>query len=295
MKTTLYFVIVILLASCVKSPPESLKADHEQSEDYQRWVMELYDSRPLELAKTLEQAEMPEICFSAKDIKICKKCMNTNQGYFARNGNFCISHYDYTNNEAEVTGLTDRLITQTDLDFVMNHICQRSYSVNKDLPANALDLVPAVNPFINEACATTWDNLTAVVGNGNPNYFLNWPEWTADPNDVNDKSRYTFFWEVKTPSDWPEADSLPYTLLEIGWYLLPISDYGNTGLVCMGLQELRCWIYDEYTQVWYFNSQIVNASVLCDEQEDCNNGFTFDQLEYADYGAGFQYDTISPW
>ena len=42
------------------------------------------------------------------------------------------------------------------------------------------DFVPAVQPFVNEACNTAWDNLSAIVEpNGSVIYFINLPDYTA--------------------------------------------------------------------------------------------------------------------
>ncbi len=266
-----------------------------EKQNFDQSKLEAYNQRPLSLAKEVEQATPQEKCFTKKDVKMCRKCMETQVGYFAKDGLFCISHYDYqTATDDGVKDYTDKIITNSDLQYIMNNVCRGPQPVNKDLAEGAVDFVPLANPFITEACNATWDNLSAIVGNGNPNYFLNWPEWTADTTDY-DKNRFQFFWEVKTPSDWPEADSIPYTLLEVGYFLLPVSDYGNTGLVCMGLQELRCWVRDNQTGQWYFGSQVVNASVLCNDQGDCFNDFVFNDLDYGSYQSGFLNVSDSPW
>jgi len=291
MKKIIFFLAIIALASCTKDKRYG-HSGYMESRNFDESKLEIYNSRP----KNIQTIELGGPCFDKQDVKICKKCIQ-GTGYYAPNGNFCVSHFDYQKEiDNGLVDYTDKVVTQSDLAFVMTNTCNKSTMViQKDLPANAVDFVCGVNPFVNESCfQTTWDNLSAVMIDGLPNYFLNWPEWTADPTDL-DKNRFQFFWEVKTPSDWPEADSIPYTLLEVGWMLQPINAYGNTGLVCTGLQELRCLVRDNNTGVWYGNSQVCNASVLCDGQSDCGQGYTFEDLQYVDYTAGFMYVIDAPW
>lgn len=149
------------------------------------------------------------------------------------------------------------------------------------------DFVPAVQPFVNEACNTAWDNLSAIVEpNGSVIYFINLPDYTADSTDY-DKDRFTFIYQVKNPwfGQFPEEE--PYTMLQVNWYMLPIDDYGN--LTCSGLQEIRIWVYDELTNRYFMNSQVVWAAVLCNGQGDCTQDYTFDQIEYTPYQSGYQH------
>jgi hypothetical protein len=149
------------------------------------------------------------------------------------------------------------------------------------------DFVPAVQPFVNEACNTAWDNLSAIVEpNGSVIYFINLPDYTADSTDY-DKDRFTFIYQVKNPwfGQFPEEE--PYTMLQVNWYMLPIDDYGS--LTCSGLQEVRIWVYDELTNRYFMNSQVVWAAVLCNGQGDCDQGYSFDQIEYTPYQSGYTY------
>lgn len=149
------------------------------------------------------------------------------------------------------------------------------------------DFVPAVQPFVNEACNTAWDNLSAIVEpNGSVIYFINLPDYTADSTDY-DKDRFTFIYQVKNPwfGQFPEEE--PYTMLQVNWYMLPIDDYGS--LTCSGLQEIRIWVYDELTNRYFMNSQVVWAAVLCNGQGDCTQDYTFDQIEYTPYQSGYNY------
>ncbi len=149
------------------------------------------------------------------------------------------------------------------------------------------DFVPAVQPFVNEACNTAWDNLSAIVEpNGSVIYFINLPDYTADSTDY-DKDRFTFIYQVKNPwfGQFPEEE--PYTMLQVNWYMLPIDDYGS--LTCSGLQEIRIWVYDELTNRYFMNSQVVWAAVLCNGQGDCTQDYTFDQIEYTPYQSGYQH------
>ena len=69
--------------------------------------------------------------------------------------------------------------------------------------------------------------------------------------------------------------------------MLPIDDYGS--LTCSGLQEIRIWVYDELTNRYFMNSQVVWAAVLCNGQGDCTQDYTFDQIEYTPYQSGYQH------
>lgn len=149
------------------------------------------------------------------------------------------------------------------------------------------DFVPAVQPFLNEACNTAWDNLSAIVNtDGTVTYFINLPDYTEDPYDY-DKSRFTFIYQVQNPwyGIYPEEE--PYALMQINWYMLPVDDYGIH--TCSGLQELRIWVLDELTGRWYMNSQVCWAAVLCNGQGDCDQGWSFDQIEYTPYESGYTH------
>ena len=152
------------------------------------------------------------------------------------------------------------------------------------------DFIPCVNPFVNEGCGTSWANTSAIVlPDGELVYFVNLPDHTDDENDL-DKSRFTFIYQVRNPWFGIFEDEEPYAHLQTNWYTLPINDYGN--LVCEGLQELRIWVLDELTGTWYMNSQIVWVAVLCNGQDFCDHGFSFDQIEYTPYDGGYLH--ISP-
>jgi hypothetical protein len=147
------------------------------------------------------------------------------------------------------------------------------------------DFIPALQPFVNEGCNTAWDNLSAIVNeDGSLSYFINLPDYTPDSTDY-DKSRFTFIYQVQNPwyGIYPEEN--PYTMLQVNWYTLPIDDYGT--LTCQGLQEIRIWVLDELTGRWYMNSQVVWAAVLCNGQTDCDQGWSFDQIEYTPYESGY--------
>jgi hypothetical protein len=147
------------------------------------------------------------------------------------------------------------------------------------------DFIPALQPFVNEGCNTAWDNLSAIVNeDGSLSYFINLPDYTPDSTDY-DKSRFTFIYQVQNPWYGLYPEENPYTMLQVNWYTLPIDDYGN--LTCQGLQEIRIWVLDELTGRWYMNSQIVWAAVLCNGQGDCDQGWTFDQIEYTPYQSGY--------
>ncbi len=147
------------------------------------------------------------------------------------------------------------------------------------------NFIPALQPFVNEGCQTAWDNLSAIVNeNGSITYFINLPDYTPDSTDY-DKSRFTFIYQVQNPWYGVYPDENPYTMLQVNWYTLPIDDYGN--LTCQGLQEIRIWVLDELTGRWYMNSQVVWAAFLCNGQTDCNQGWSFDQIEYTPYESGY--------
>ena len=150
------------------------------------------------------------------------------------------------------------------------------------------DFVPALQPFLNEACNTAWDNLSAIVEpDGTVIYFIDLPDYTEDPLDY-DKSRFTFIFQSRNPWYGIFPDENPYSMMASpGWYTLPVDDYGN--MTCQGLQEIRIWVYDELTETYYMNSQVCWAAVLCNGQGDCDQGYSFDQIEYTPYVGGYQH------
>lgn len=149
-----------------------------------------------------------------------------------------------------------------------------------------LDFIPALQPFVNEGCNTAWDNLSAIVNpDGSLVYFTNLPAYTESPTDL-DKSRFTFIYQAQNPwfGVFPEEE--PYAQIAgAGWYTLPIDDYGN--MTCQGLQEIRIWVLDEVTNQWYMNSQVCWAALLCNGQSDCDQGWSFDQIEFTSYQSGY--------
>lgn len=155
------------------------------------------------------------------------------------------------------------------------------------------DFIPALQSFVNEGCQTAWDNLSAIANpDGTLTYFINLPAYTPDPTDY-DKGRFTFLYQVRNPWYGVYEGEAPYTLLaSAGWYTLPIDDYGN--LTCTGLQEVRIWVVDELTGTWYMNSQVCWAGFLCEGQGNCNQGWTFDQLEEPIYESGYIYKQSTP-
>ena len=156
-----------------------------------------------------------------------------------------------------------------------------------DDPEAIPDIIPAVQPFVNEGCNTAWDNLSAIVdAEGNVTYFEDLPEYTSDPFDY-DKSRFTFVYQARNPWYGVYEDENPYARMQTGWKMLPIDDYGV--LTCQGLQELRTWILDENTDRWYMNSQVVLASLLCNGQDDCDQGYGFAEIEFVQYEPGYLY------
>jgi hypothetical protein len=155
------------------------------------------------------------------------------------------------------------------------------------------DFIPALQPFLNEACQTAWDNISAIVNpDGTVTYFTDLPDWTPDPNDY-DKDRFQFIIQCKNPWYGVYEGESPYTMMQVGWYTLPVNDYGT--LTCSGLQEIRLWVHDELTGADYFNSQVCYAVVLCNGQGECNQGYTFDQIEFVPYDGGYQFLTTTPY
>lgn len=155
------------------------------------------------------------------------------------------------------------------------------------------DFVPALQPFVNEGCNTAWDNLSAIVNeDGTLTYFVDLPDWTADTTDY-DKDRFTFIYQAQNPwfGVYPEEE--PYAQIAgSGWYPLPVDDYGS--MTCIGLQEIRIWVLDELTGTWFMNSQVCWAGWLCNGQEDCNQGWSFDQIEYPTYESGYIHLSNTP-
>lgn len=155
------------------------------------------------------------------------------------------------------------------------------------------DFVPAIQPFVNEGCNTSWDNLSAIVNeDGTLTYFVDLPDWTADTTDY-DKDRFTFIYQAQNPwfEIYPEEE--PYAQISgSGWYMLPIDDYGS--MTCNGLQEIRIWVLDELTGEWFMNSQVCWAGYLCNGQGDCDQGWSFDQIDYATYESGYIHLSNTP-
>lgn len=148
------------------------------------------------------------------------------------------------------------------------------------------DFVPALQPFVNEGCNIAWDNLSAIVEpDGNVLYFINLPDYTPDSLDY-DKSRFTFIFQARNPWYGIFPEETPYSMMSSpGWYTVPIDDYGN--MTCEGLQEIRIWVYDELTETYYMNSQVCWAALLCNGQGTCDQGYSFDQIEYTPYDGGY--------
>jgi hypothetical protein len=149
-----------------------------------------------------------------------------------------------------------------------------------------LDFVPAIQPFVNEGCQTAWDNLSAIINpDGSLTYFIDLPDYTEDSTDL-DKGRFTFIYQARNPwfGMFPEEE--PYAQIAgSGWYMLPIDDYGS--MTCQGLQEIRTWVLDELTGQWYMNSQVCWAGFLCKGQAECDQGWSFDQIEFTPYEQGY--------
>ena len=156
-----------------------------------------------------------------------------------------------------------------------------------------LDFVPAIQPFVNEGCNTAWDNLSAIINtDGSLTYFSSLPNYTPSPTDL-DKSRFTFIYQSQNQWFGIFAEEEPYAQIgSSGWMMLPIDDYGS--MTCNGLQEIRIWVLDELTGQWYMNSQVCWAGYLCNGQGDCNQGWSFDQIEFTTYEQGYIHlsDTI---
>lgn len=148
--------------------------------------------------------------------------------------------------------------------------------------AQTLDFVPAVQPFINEACMTVHDNLSGVWLDGELVYWPDIPRYTEDPGDV-DQDRFTFFFELIHPQTGT------FQLLQVGSYLRPFNDYGDA--TCYGIQELKIWVLDEVTDQWYFNSQVITDSFLCADQPECDYGYSVFDVEFADYSQNYAVDT----
>lgn len=156
-----------------------------------------------------------------------------------------------------------------------------------DENGNAIpDFIPALQPFVNEGCNTAWDNLSAIVNpDGTLTYFTSLPDYTPEPNDL-DKDRFTFIYQAQNPYYGMFEDEMPYAQIAgAGWYMLPIDDYGS--MTCNGLQEIRIWVLDELTGTWFMNSQVCWAGYLCNGQGDCNQDWSFDQIEYTTYDSGY--------
>lgn len=171
-----------------------------------------------------------------------------------------------------------------------NQILDPLYDENGNLIP---DFVPALQSFVNEGCQTAWDNLSAIVNpDGSLTYFINLPDYTPDSTDY-DKGRFTFIYQSRNPWYGIYEGEAPYSQMAgASWYMLPIDDYGN--LTCQGLQEIRIWVVDELTGQWYMNSQVCWAAFLCNDQADCTQGWSFDQIEYTPYTGGYLHAVQGP-
>lgn len=185
-----------------------------------------------------------------------------------------------------IDNTNDQVIDQT---LVENTPAIQAQNVLYDEWGNLIpDFVPAVQPFVNEGCQTAWDNLSAIINtDGTVTYFTWLPDWTPDTTDY-DKARFTFIYQARNPwfGVFPEEE--PYAQMSgAGWMMLPIDDYGS--MTCNGLQEIRIWVLDELTGRWFMNSQVCWAGFLCNGQADCEQGYSFDQIEYTPYVSGYQH------
>jgi hypothetical protein len=189
----------------------------------------------------------------------------------------------------------NQILEQTLVDTVPNVLLPNN--IQYDANGNMIpDFIPALQPFVNEGCQTAWDNLSAIVNpNGSVTYFTNLPDYTADPTDL-DKDRFTFIFQAQNPwygGPWDDGTEEPYAQISsAGWYTLPVDDYGN--MTCEGLQEIRIWVLDELTNTWYMNSQVCWAALLCNGQTECNQGWSFDQIEYTPYTSGYVHQVDGP-
>lgn len=174
--------------------------------------------------------------------------------------------------------------TQTDTDLLpFNNSAPQPAATQED---PLLDIVPCVNPLINEACQTSWNNLSAIANSdGTLTYFYDLPEHSETGIA---KDRFQFFYHVINPYFGQyEGESQYAPLGSPTFELAGLANYGTQ--LCSGLQELRIWVHDEQTDAWYFNSQVCSAAFICNNEQECDFGYTFDQIEYGDYSAGYQY------
>ncbi len=185
-------------------------------------------------------------------------------------------------NPPAVTSDTTLISAATDTTVSITQTAQYD-SLGRLIP----DFVPALQPYLHEACETAWDNISAIVNpDGSITYFTDLPNWTPDSTDY-DKNRFQFVIQSKNPWYGVYEGESPYTMMQVGWYTLPVDDYGS--LTCSGLQEIRLWVHDKVTGADYFNSHVCYAVVLCNGQAECNQGYTFDQIEFTPYDAGYNF------
>ena len=190
-----------------------------------------------------------------------------------------------------INNANDQIIDQT---LVENTPAIQAQNILHDENGNIIpDFIPAIQPFVNEGCQTSWDNLSAIINpDGSITYFTWLPDYTEDPTDY-DKGRFTFIYQARNPWFGVFDGEEPYAQIGgAGWYMLPIDDYGS--MTCQGLQEIRTWVLDELTGTWYMNSQVCWAGFLCNGQTECNQGYSFDQIEYTPYESGYIYMQPTP-
>ena len=185
-------------------------------------------------------------------------------------------------------------VNEQSLDQTLVESTETTNNIQFDENGNLIpDFVPALQPFVNEGCQTAWDNLSAIVDTtGQVIYFTNLPDYTTNPTDY-DKDRFTFIFQAQNPWYGQFDGEEPYAqIASPSWYTLPIDDYGN--MTCEGLQEIRIWVLDELTGTWYMNSQVCWAALLCNGQTECNQGWSFDQIEYTPYTSGYIHQVDGP-
>lgn len=292
MKKYLLLAFIPFLLSCNKDKIDQFSSLNKEADVYTSLVdgTLVYngDVKAIEYTKniienipsTKEERFNRSHCFSKEEIKQCKDCIYNNSIECKR--------FDWVTTYTTKPDFIDYSITMNDWKYMKSRECNKVKSSLKivlyDDQGNEIpDFTPSVQPFLNEACNTAWDNLSFIRYNNQQFYFTNLPDYTSNINDV-DKSRFTFIYQVRSP--YPDEE---YMILQVGWKMLPVSDYGNLSVVCSGQQELRIIVYDELTNSYFINNQVVRAVVLCNNQEECNQGYEIFDIEYTDNSTNYNF------
>lgn len=250
--------------------------------------------------ETIETSYARQLKFSETEITECQLCATTDTGYYRSTGPFCKSHYDYVkyfNNplepqlQAELNptpfGVVDGVVTLHDYNFMKSLYDDDTQPpmYQKDLPVGVLDVIPAFNTFVNEVCATSHDNLSAVRVDGTLVYMEDMHDYLPDVNGLYRNRFQTWFFVRDINGGTNEFELIG----NVGFEMLPLAQYGAYGDVCEGVQEVGIKIIDVLTGAVYVNVMNTNAGYGCDVLLPCQFGLDIFDVQFTDYNAEYWY------